>query len=175
VGFLSLEQPLLHMAYALETTFLSPIVDPGNQPIKARIVVNRFEILADVAITDEDQIKGLSIKDQMNENEGMLFVYDKPSRQSFWMKDMRFPIDWLNGTGSVSPNENAQYVLETVASRLERLHGTTSILSRQTSRQLTRSMSSHKLSRYRIHFATLLFEEYDSYLRQNLFLVLYLF
>lgn len=76
---------------------------------------------------------------------------------------------------SFSPNENAQYVLETVASRLERLHGTTSILSRQTSRQLTRSMSSHKLSRYRIHFATLLFEEYDSYLRQNLFLVLYLF
>jgi uncharacterized membrane protein (UPF0127 family) len=104
VGFLSLEQPLLHMAYALETTFLSPIVDPGNQPIKARIVVNRFEILA-VAITDEDQIKGLSIKDQMNENEGMLFVYDKPSRQSFWMKDMRFPIDWLNGTGSVVHTE----------------------------------------------------------------------
>lgn len=105
MGFLSLEQPLLHMAYALETTFLSPIVDPGNQPIKARIVVNRFEILADVAITDEDQIKGLSIKDQMNENEGMLFVYDKPSRQSFWMKVMRFPIDWLNGTGSVVHTE----------------------------------------------------------------------
>jgi uncharacterized protein len=83
---------------------LSPIVDPGNQPIKARIVVNRFEILA-VAITDEDQIKGLSIKDQMNENEGMLFVYDKPSRQSFWMKVMRFPIDWLNGTGSVVHTE----------------------------------------------------------------------
>jgi hypothetical protein len=92
VGFLSLEQPLLHMAYALETTFLSPIVDPGDQPIKARIVVNGF----DVAITDEDQIKGLSIKDQMN---------DKPSRQSFWMKDMRFPIDWLNGTGSVVHTE----------------------------------------------------------------------
>jgi uncharacterized protein len=101
VGFLSLEQPLLHMAYALETTFLSPIVNPGDQPIKARIVVNGF----DVAITDEDQIKGLSIKDQMNENEGMLFVYDKPSRQSFWMKDMRFPIDWLNGTGSVVHTE----------------------------------------------------------------------
>jgi uncharacterized protein len=98
VGFLSLEQPLLHMAYALETTFLSPIVDPGDQPIKARIVVNGFEILADVAITDEDQIKGLSIKDRMN---------DKPSRQSFWMKDMRFPIDivWFNGTGSVVHTE----------------------------------------------------------------------
>jgi hypothetical protein len=65
----------------------------------------------------------------------------------------------------------SQDLLRSIASRLERLHDTTSILSRQ----LTRSMSSHKLSRYRIHFATLLFEEYDSYLRQNLFLVLYLF
>lgn len=71
----------------------------------------------------------------MKENEGMLFVYDGPSRQGFWMKDMKFPIDiiWLNGTGSIvhieenltpcisslicpsySPDKEAQYVLETV-------------------------------------------------------------
>lgn len=143
VGFLSFEQPLFHMAYSIKNTFLTPIVDPNDQPIKARIVVNGFEILADVAITDEDQIKGLSIKDQMNKNEGMLFVYGEPSRQSFWMKDMKFPIDiiWLNGTGSVvhieenlspcvpslecpsfSPNENAQYVLETVAGFAQKHH-----------------------------------------------------
>ncbi len=98
VGFISLEQPLLHTAYAMKNSFLPSIVDPDDQPIEARIVVNGFEILADVAITDEDQTKGLSIKDHMNENEGMLFAYDKPSQQSFWMKDMRFPIDiiWLN-------------------------------------------------------------------------------
>ena len=142
-GFLLFEPPLFHMAYAVNNTFLPPIVDPNDQPIKARIVVNGFAILADVAITDEDQIKGLSIRDQMNENEGMLFVYGEPSRQSFWMKDMKFPIDiiWLNGTGSVvhveenlrpcvpslecpsfSPNENAQYVLETVAGFAQKHH-----------------------------------------------------
>jgi uncharacterized membrane protein (UPF0127 family) len=136
VGFLSFEQPSFHIVYAIKNTFLQSIVDPNDQPIKARIVVNGFEILADVAITAEDQIKGLSIRDQMNENEGMLFAYDEPSRQSFWMKDMKFPIDiiWLNRMGSIvhieeslrpcvsslecpsfSPNENAQYVLETVA------------------------------------------------------------
>jgi uncharacterized protein len=143
VGFLSFEQPLFHIAYGIENTLLPSIVDPNDQPIKARIVVNGFEVLADVAITDEDQIKGLSIKDQMNENEGMLFVYDEPSQQSFWMKDMKFPIDiiWLNGTGSVihieenlrpcvsslecptfSPSENAQYVLETVAGFVQKHH-----------------------------------------------------
>jgi uncharacterized membrane protein (UPF0127 family) len=142
-GFLLFEPPLFHKAYAINNTFLPPIVDPNDQPIKARIVVNGFAILADIAITDEDQIKGLSIRDQMNENEGMLFVYGEPSRQSFWMKDMKFPIDiiWLNGTGSVvhveenlrpcvpslecpsfSPNENAQYVLETVAGFAQKHH-----------------------------------------------------
>ena len=142
-GFFLFEPPLFHMAYAVNNTFLPPIVDPNDQPIKARIAVNGFAILADVAITDEDQIKGLSIRDQMNENEGMLFVYGEPSRQSFWMKDMKFPIDiiWLNGTGSVvhveenlkpcvpslecpsfSPNENAQYVLETVAGFAQKHH-----------------------------------------------------
>ncbi|HEY6405220.1 MAG TPA: DUF192 domain-containing protein [Nitrososphaeraceae archaeon] len=142
-GFLLFEPPLFHMTYAVNNTFLPPIVDPNDQPIKARIIVNGFAILADVAITDEDQIKGLSIRDQMNENEGMLFVYGEPSRQSFWMKDMKFPIDiiWLNGTGSVvhveenlkpcvpslecpsfSPNENAQYVLETVAGFAQKHH-----------------------------------------------------
>jgi uncharacterized protein len=142
-GFFLFEPPLFHMAYAVNNTFLPPIVDPNDQPIKARIVVNGFAISADVAITDDDQIKGLSIRDQMNENEGMLFVYGEPSRQSFWMKDMKFPIDiiWLNGTGSVvhveenlkpcvpslecpsfSPNENAQYVLETVAGFAQKHH-----------------------------------------------------
>jgi uncharacterized membrane protein (UPF0127 family) len=142
-GFLLFEPPLFHKAYAINSTFLPPIVDPNDQPIKARIVVNEFTILADVAITDEDQIKGLSIRDQMNENEGMLFVYGEPSRQSFWMKDMKFPIDiiWLNETGSVvhveenlrpcvpslecpsfSPNENAQYVLETIAGFAQKHH-----------------------------------------------------
>ena len=72
----------------------------------------------------------------MKEDEGMLFVYDRPSRQAFWMKDMKFPIDiiWLDVRGSVvhiedglkpcipsltcptySPDKEAQYVLETVA------------------------------------------------------------
>ena len=142
-GFLLFEPPRFYTAYAINSTFLPPIVDPNDQPIKARIVVNGFAILADVAITDEDQIKGLSIRDQMNESEGMLFVYGEPSRQSFWMKDMKFPIDiiWLNETGSVvhveenlrpcvpslecqsfSPNENTQYVLETVAGFAQKHH-----------------------------------------------------
>jgi uncharacterized protein len=105
-----------------------------NNQIK--VSINGYEILADIAISTEQKAKGLSIKDNMKEDEGMLFVYDRPSRQIFSMKDMKFPIDiiWLDARGSVvhvedglnpcissltcptySPDKEAQYVLETVA------------------------------------------------------------
>jgi uncharacterized membrane protein (UPF0127 family) len=42
--------------------------------------------------------KGLAVKNELRDNESMLFVYEEPSKQSFWMKDMRFPIDiiWID-------------------------------------------------------------------------------
>lgn len=103
---------------------------------RIKVSINGYEILADIAISTEQKVKGLSIKDNMKEDEGMLFVYDRPSRQVFSMKDMKFSLDiiWLDVRGSVvhiedglkpcipsltcptySPDKEAQYVLETVA------------------------------------------------------------
>lgn len=52
----------------------------------------------EVADTARTRIKGLSNRDSLPPKTGMLFVFDRPSEQCFWMKDMRFPIDmiWLN-------------------------------------------------------------------------------
>src|SRR5690606_35019275 len=36
---------------------------------------------------------GLSGKEKLEENNGMLFVFDKKDYHSFWMKNMKFPID----------------------------------------------------------------------------------
>ncbi|OIP58041.1 MAG: hypothetical protein COX79_03375 [Candidatus Levybacteria bacterium CG_4_10_14_0_2_um_filter_36_16] len=46
-----------------------------------------------VARSDKDRIKGLSGKDSLEQNTGMLFVFNKKDYYSFWMKDMKFPID----------------------------------------------------------------------------------
>ena len=45
-----------------------------------------------------NRLKGLSIKNTLNESEGMLFPFDTPGEYSFWMKDMKFPIDiiWID-------------------------------------------------------------------------------
>lgn len=103
---------------------------------KAIATVNNFQVAADVANTEEQQSKGLSVRDKMQENEGMLFVFGGPSKQAFWMKDMKFPIDiiWLDKNGNVvhqelkvqpcvasatcptyTPDSDSMYVLETVA------------------------------------------------------------
>ena len=55
------------------------------------------DIKVELALSKEAQTRGLSGRDGLAEGEGMLFVYSRPGRYSFWMKDMKFPIDiiWI--------------------------------------------------------------------------------
>lgn len=43
----------------------------------------------------QDQARGLSNRDSLAENTGMLFVYDEAQYRTFWMKEMNFSIDIL--------------------------------------------------------------------------------
>jgi uncharacterized membrane protein (UPF0127 family) len=111
---------------------------PNDRYLQAKVIINGFELRVYLAVTNDQQIKGLSVKDHLKENEGMLFVYEQPTRQAFWMKDMKFPIDiiWLDSNGTVVhiehnlqpcimsfaficpsyiPDKDSLYVLETVA------------------------------------------------------------
>jgi hypothetical protein len=60
-------------------------------------------IVAEVVDTKSSRELGLSGRDSMRNNEGMLFVFDYPGRYGFWMKDMNFPLDiiWINQNGYV--------------------------------------------------------------------------
>jgi uncharacterized membrane protein (UPF0127 family) len=113
---------------------------PGdNIYLHAKVVVNGFDVMADIALTSEQQTKGLDVKNNLTENQGMLFVFQQPYRYGFWMIGMKFPIDiiWLDSNGVVThiehslkpcppassnlacpiyfPEKDSQYVLETVA------------------------------------------------------------
>src|SRR5215204_5601461 len=109
--------------------------------LKAKVTVKGFELNADIPITSELKSKGLAVKNQLKENEAMLFVFEDSAKHPFWMKDMKFPIDiiWLDSNGKVvhieqnlqpcvsvfvcpgyAPNADSQYVLETVAGFTQR-------------------------------------------------------
>lgn len=78
---------------------------------------------------DEKRTKGLSDRDSLAEQTGMLFVFDQSQEACIWMKDMRFKIDiiWLDEAKKiikigqdVSPDtypmsfcaKNTKYVIE---------------------------------------------------------------
>jgi uncharacterized membrane protein (UPF0127 family) len=52
----------------------------------------------ELASTDIERTRGLSHRDGLCSVCGMLFIFDAPDFQSFWMMDMRFPLDiiWIS-------------------------------------------------------------------------------
>lgn len=63
-----------------------------------RVIVGGDTILVDVADTPQLRAQGLSGRQSLAANEGMLFVFDEPQMPKFSMRDMNFPIDivWIS-------------------------------------------------------------------------------
>jgi uncharacterized protein len=61
------------------------------------------------ADTPGEQSLGLSGRESIEENQGMLFTFAVPHFPTFWMKDMNFPIDmvWLKSNEVVDITKNA--------------------------------------------------------------------
>ena len=57
------------------------------------ISINKKELIVDVALTEEEQEKGLQGVKELKDNEGLLFVFPEPQQVSFWMKDTDIPLD----------------------------------------------------------------------------------
>ena len=51
-----------------------------------------YQIDAQVAQTQEQRATGLMYRRQMPQHEGMLFVFEQPSVQCFWMKNTLLPL-----------------------------------------------------------------------------------
>lgn len=99
-------------------------VDTGEVRVGDKI------ISVEVADTDTLRTQGLSGRDSLPPNSGMLFIFETPSKYGFWMKDMNFPLDivWIDESWQVVgvdrlinpdtfpkvfyPNSAVKYVLE---------------------------------------------------------------
>ena len=55
----------------------------------------RTEISTEIAMTEPEQAQGLMFRTGMAENDGMLFVYDKPQDLSMWMHNTYLPLDMV--------------------------------------------------------------------------------
>jgi uncharacterized protein len=113
----------------------------SNSYQRVNVTVNGLVLVADISVTNEQRTKGLSVKDGLAENEAMLFVFDNEAEHTFWMKDMKFPIDiiWIDSDKTIvhiehnlqpcgygllcptyKPGQDSLYVLETVSGFAEK-------------------------------------------------------
>jgi uncharacterized protein len=74
------------------------------------IVIANHNFKVTVADSQKEQEIGLSKTKSLTENQGMIFLFQKPDYYSFWMKNMGFPIDiiFINNDTIVSIENNAQ-------------------------------------------------------------------
>lgn len=75
------------------------------------IVDSKVKITVEIADTEEKRAQGLSNREKLGENEGMLFVFDGPGFYRFWMKDMKFDLDfiWIANGRVVDITENVSH------------------------------------------------------------------
>lgn len=76
------------------------------------VIVRGNKFFVDVADDEVLRERGLSGRDSLEKNSGMLFVFDKPGIYGFWMKDMRFSIDivWIRDGKVLGYEENLDYL-----------------------------------------------------------------
>ena len=107
---------------------------------KAAITIENLNVPVEVADTHIKRTQGLSEREELSEDSGLLFVFEKSDRHGIWMRDMHFPIDiiWIGEDGRIvdikqnvspdtypqifQPQEPARYVLEVNAGFTEQ-HG----------------------------------------------------
>lgn len=56
------------------------------------------KIVAEVMLRPEDQARGMMFRDELPPDRGMLFIHETPGRRSYWMHNVKIPLDiiWMD-------------------------------------------------------------------------------
>ena len=67
----------------------------GLIPLSIETATGSHDYLVEVAVTAEDQARGLMFRQKMAPDRGMIFPHDPPRPAAFWMKDTYLPLDMI--------------------------------------------------------------------------------
>ena len=103
------------------------------------VKIGDAKVLVELAVTPEEKAKGLMHREYLDENKGMLFIFEDEKAPSFWMKNTLIPLDmiFINSDNKIvdilvaepckkdpcksyTPKADAKYVLEVNAGFSER-------------------------------------------------------
>ena len=86
---------LIHVLFALllaAFTFPAVAQEPQTGLPRVKLSIGMHLIDAQLAQTPGQREIGLMFREQMPQNEGMLFVFEQPSEQCFWMRNTLIPL-----------------------------------------------------------------------------------
>lgn len=92
-----------------DTMNLSKYLTGSNSSLQKVVTIDGKNINVEIADSESTREKGLSGRTSLDQNSGMLFVFDStPVAATFWMKGMLIPLDmiWIQGEKIVSVNKN---------------------------------------------------------------------
>jgi len=110
-----------------------PVSDQGSESadlISLTVPGSDNEYSLEVALSSEAQRTGLSYRESLADNTGMLFIFNELDNHGIWMKDMNFNLDilWVDENKQIvylkqavtpesfpdifTPNKPAKYVIE---------------------------------------------------------------
>lgn len=88
---------IITLLATLNSSGIIPKTNQKSLPItQVKIKGQIFKV--EVASTNQDKAKGLSNRDYLEKDHGMLFIFNKPDKYQFWMKDTKIPLDiiWIS-------------------------------------------------------------------------------
>lgn len=113
---------------ALPAPMILP-VDPA--PLVAETGEGEHSFTVEIADSDSERSRGLMHRPSLDENHGMLFVFERTRRVSFWMQNTPLPLDLIFigedgrveaimqgepfSTAPISPRPEVRFVLEVEA------------------------------------------------------------
>ena len=80
----------------------------SRHPLQTTVAVRNSTFIVDIAITAKEKEIGLGYRESLPSDHGMLFVYDHKEIYSYWMRNMKFPIDivWIDDRTIVDITKN---------------------------------------------------------------------
>ena len=89
-----------------------------SSPFGLRMVqlrIGNSSLSAEVADTPQTSANGLMFRDSLPDDHGMLFVFEKPKKASFWMKNTKIPLSiaYIDSAGRILQIESMKPFDET--------------------------------------------------------------
>lgn len=84
-----------YLFFSILLFLLSLPTAEGETKRRKVLLDGRVSVSVELALTVEEQAKGLGGRKGLREGAGMLFLFKGREPRSFWMKGMHFPIDIL--------------------------------------------------------------------------------